>query len=170
MDGVLDNHLINTLEQKLENSSFSRVDADIIDKLIKKEDEQPSKLSDEDKEKLKPVFEKQAEQGKYSIIFESLSEKDQPVMITQPEFMRRMKDMSKLGGGAMDYMGTMPDSYNLIVNTNHPAISTILNEKDDSRKDEITNQLTDLAKLSQNLLKGKEMTDFIKRSVELIGK
>ena len=170
MDGVLDNHLINTLEQKLENSSFSRVDADIIDKLIKKEDEQPSKLTDKDKEALKPVFEKQAEQGKYSIVFESLSEKDQPVMITQPEFMRRMKDMSKLGGGAMDYMGTMPDSYNLIINTNHPAISTILNEKDDKRKDEITNQLTDLAKLSQNLLKGKEMTDFIKRSVELIGK
>ncbi len=170
MDGVLDNHLINTLEQKLENSSFSRVDADIIDKLIKKEDEQPSKLSDKDKEALKPVFEKQAENGKYSIVFESLSEKDQPVIITQPEFMRRMKDMSKLGGGGMDYMGTMPDSYNLIINTNHPAISTILNEKDDSRKDEITNQLTDLAKLSQNLLKGKEMTDFIKRSVELIGK
>ena len=170
MDGVLDNHLINTMEQKLENSSFARVDADIIDKLIKKEDEQPSKLSDKDKEALKPVFEKQAEQGKYSVVFESLSEKDQPVMITQPEFMRRMKDMSKLGGGGMDYMGTMPDSYNLIINTNHPAISIILNEKDDNKKDEITNQLTDLAKLSQNLLKGKEMTDFIKRSVELIGK
>ena len=170
MEGVLDNHLINTLEQKLENSSFSRVDADIIDKLIKKEDEQPSKLSDKDKETLKPVFEKQAENGKYSIVFESLSEKDQPVMIMQPEFMRRMKDMAKLGGGGMDYMGTMPDSYNLIINTNHPAISTVLNEKDEIRKDEITNQLTDLAKLSQNLLKGKEMTDFIKRSVELIGK
>lgn len=169
MDGVLDNHLINTLEQKLENSSFSRVDADIIDKLIKKEDEQPSKLSDKEKEKLKPVFEKQAEGGKYAIVFESLSEKDQPVMITQPEFMRRMKDMSKLGGG-MDYMGTMPDSYNLIVNTNHPVIGTILKEKDEKRQDELTNQLTDLAKLSQNLLKGKEMTDFIKRSIDLIGK
>ncbi|NOX46319.1 MAG: molecular chaperone HtpG [Chlorobi bacterium] len=169
MDGVLDNHLVNTLEQKLENSSFSRVDADIIDKLIKKEDEQPSKLTDKDKEKLKPVFEKQGENGKYAIVFESLSEKDQPVMITQPEFMRRMKDMSKLGGG-MDYMGTMPDSYNLVVNTNHPVISTILNEKDEKRQDELTNQLTDLAKLSQNLLKGKEMTDFIKRSIDLIGK
>jgi molecular chaperone HtpG len=169
MDGVLDNHLINTLEQKLENSSFARVDADIIDKLIKKEDEQPSKLSDKDKEKLKPVFEKQAVNGKYAIVFESLSEKDQPVMITQPEFMRRMKDMSKLGGG-MDYMGTMPDSYNLIVNTNHPVIGTILKEKDEKRQDELTNQLTDLAKLSQNLLKGKEMTDFIKRSIDLIGK
>jgi molecular chaperone HtpG len=169
MDGVLDNHLVNTLEQKLENSSFARVDADIIDKLIKKEDEQPSKLSDKDKEKLKPVFEKQAENGKYAIVFESLSEKDQPVMITQPEFMRRMKDMSKLGGG-MDYMGTMPDSYNLVVNTNHPVIGTILKEKDEKRQDELTNQLTDLAKLSQNLLKGKEMTDFIKRSIDMIGK
>ena len=170
MDGVLDNHLINTLEQKLENSSFARVDADIIDKLIKKEDEQPSKLSDKDKEALKPVFEKQAENGKYTVVFESLSEKDQPVIITQPEFMRRMKDMSKLGGGGMEYMGTMPDSYNLTINTNHPVITTILNEKEEKRKDEITNQLTDLAKLSQNLLKGKEMTNFIKRSVELIGK
>jgi len=169
MSGVLDNHYINTLEQKFENSSFARVDADIIDKIIKKEDEQPSKLSEKEQEKLKPLFEKYAAKDHYSIIFESLSEKDQPVIITQPEFMRRMKDMSKLGGG-MDYMGTMPDAYNLVVNSNHKVISDILKEKDNNKQENAVKQITDLAKLSQNLLKGQDMTDFIKRSVELIGK
>jgi len=98
-----------------------------------------------------------------------LSEKDQPVIITQPEFMRRMKDMSKLGGG-MDYMGNMPDSYNLVVNSNHKVVSDILNEKDNNKQENLVKQVTDLAKLSQNLLKGQELTDFIKRSVDLIGK
>jgi len=170
MNGVLDNHFINTLEQKFENSSFARVDADIIDKIIKKEDEQPSKLSEKEQEKLKPVFEKFAKKEKYSIIFESLSEKDQPVIITQPEFMRRMKDMSKLGGGGMDYMGTMPDSYNLVVNSNHKIVGNILNEKDKKKQEELVKQVTDLAKLSQNLLKGEQLTEFIKRSVDIIGK
>jgi len=169
MSGVLDNHFINTLEQKFENTSFARVDADIIVKIIKKEEDQPSKLSEKDQEKLKPVFEKYANKESYSIIFESLSEKDQPVIITQPEFMRRMKDMSKLGGG-MDYMGNMPDSYNLVVNSNHKVVSDILNEKDNNKQENLVKQVTDLAKLSQNLLKGQELTDFIKRSVDLIGK
>jgi len=170
MSSVLDNHFINTLEQKFENSSFARVDADIIDKIIKKEDEQPSKLSEKEQEKLKPLFEKYAAKDHYSIIFESLSEKDQPIIITQPEFMRRMKDMSKLGGGGMDYMGTMPDTYNLVVNSNHKVIGEILSEEDNNKQENIVKQITDLAKLSQNLLKGQELTDFIKRSVELIGK
>ena len=169
MSGVLDNHFINTLEQKFKDSSFARVDADTIDKIIKKEDEQPSKLSEKDQEKLKPLFEKYAAKDHYSIIFESLSEKDQPIIITQPEFMRRMKDMSKLGGG-MDYMGTMPDAYNLVVNSNHKVISDILKEEDNNKQENIVKQITDLAKLSQNLLKGQELTDFIKRSVDLIGK
>ncbi len=169
MGGVLDNHFINTLEQKFENTSFARVDADIIDKLIKKEEAQPSKLTDKDQEKLKPLFEKYTSKEHYTIVFESLSEKDQPVIITQPEFMRRMKDMSKLGGG-MDYMGTLPDSYNLVINANHPVVSEILNESDANRQENLVKQLTDLARLSQNLFKGQELTDFIKRSVELIGK
>ncbi|MCF8368550.1 MAG: molecular chaperone HtpG [Bacteroidales bacterium] len=167
MNGVLDNHFINTLEQKFENSSFARVDADIIDKIIKKEDEQPSKLTEKDQEKLKPVFEKFAAKENYSIIFESLSEKDQPVIITQPEFMRRMKDMSKLGGG-MDYMGTLPDSYNLVINSNHKIIGNILSEKDTAKQEELAKQVTDLAKLSQNLLKGEHLTEFIKRSIDII--
>ncbi|HPE58106.1 MAG TPA: molecular chaperone HtpG [Bacteroidales bacterium] len=169
MSGVLDNHFINTLEQKFENTSFARVDADIIDKLIKKEEDQPSKLDEKDQEKLKPVFEKFVNKENYNISFESLSETDQPVIITQPEFMRRMKDMSKLGGG-MDYMGTLPDSYNLVINSNHKLISEILNEKDTAKQDTLVKQVTDLARLSQNLLKGQELTDFIKRSVEMIGK
>ncbi|MEZ5145733.1 MAG: molecular chaperone HtpG [Bacteroidales bacterium] len=169
MSGVLDNHFINTLEQKFENISFARVDADIIDKLIKKEEDQPSKLDEKDQEKLKPVFEKFVNKENYNISFESLSETDQPVIITQPEFMRRMKDMSKLGGG-MDYMGTLPDSYNLVINSNHKLISEILNEKDTAKQDTLVKQVTDLARLSQNLLKGQELTDFIKRSVEMIGK
>jgi molecular chaperone HtpG len=169
MSGILDNHFINTLEQKFENSSFARVDADTIDKIIKKEEDQPSKLDEKDQEKLKPLFEKYVNKENYSIIFESLSEKDQPVIITQPEFMRRMKDMSKLGGG-MDYMGTMPDSYNLVINSNHQLISEILGEKDNNKQENLVKQLTDLAKLSQNLLKGQELTDFIKRSVDMIGK
>ncbi len=169
MSGVLDNHFINTLEQKFENTSFARVDADIIDKLIKKEEDQPSKLDEKDQEKLKPVFEKFVNKENYNITFESLSETDQPVIITQPEFMRRMKDMSKLGGG-MDYMGNMPDSYNLVINSNHHIISEILNEKNSEKQETLVKQVTDLARLSQNLLKGQELTDFIKRSVEMIGK
>lgn len=168
MEGVIDNHFVNTLEQKFENATFARVDADTIDKIIRKEEELPSKLSDDDKEKLKPLFEKHVDKEKYTILFESLSEKDQPAIITQPEFMRRMKDMSKLGG--MDYMGTMPESYNLVINANHPLIADILAEKDGGKQDDLTKQVTDLAKLSQNLLKGSDLTEFIKRSVNLIGK
>ncbi len=169
MSGVLDNHFINTLEQKFENTSFARVDADIIDKIIKKEEDQPSKISEKEQEKLKPIFEKFVKKENYTILFESLSETDQPVIITQPEFIRRMKDMSKLGGG-MDYMGTMPDSFNLVVNANHKLIGEILKDKDTGHQEQLVKQLTDLAKLSQNLLKGEELTAFIRRSVDMIGK
>ncbi|MFZ4414277.1 MAG: molecular chaperone HtpG [Bacteroidales bacterium] len=167
MDGVLDSHFINLMERKLENSSFVRVDADTIDKLIKKDEEIPSKLSDAEKEKLKPIFENSVEKSKFTIVLESMSESDQPVMITQSEFMRRMKDMSALGGG-MSYMGTMPDMYNMVVNINHPLISQILNDTDADNQQKTVKQLTDLALLSQNLLKGEALTKFIKRSVEII--
>jgi molecular chaperone HtpG len=168
MSGVLDNHFINTLEQKFENSSFARVDADIIDKIIKKEDAQPSKLDEKQQEELKGVFEKFVSKENYTVVFESLSEADQPVIITQPEFMRRMRDMSKLGGG-MDYMGAMPDTYNLVVNANHKLIGNILKEKDGEGRDQLVKQLTDLAKLSQSLLKGEDLTAFIRRSLDMIG-
>jgi len=167
MDGVLDSHFINLMERKLENSSFVRVDADTIDKLIKKDEEIPAKLNDAEKEKLKPIFENSVEKSKFTIVLESMSESDQPVMITQSEFMRRMKDMSALGGG-MSYMGTMPDMYNMVVNINHPLISQILNDTDADNQQKTVKQLTDLALLSQNLLKGEALTKFIKRSVEII--
>ncbi len=167
MDGVLDSHFINLMERKLENTSFVRVDAETADKLIKKDEEIPSKLNDAEREKLKPVFEKNIEKSRFTVVMESMSETDQPVMITQSEFMRRMKDMSALGGG-MSYMGNMPDMYNLVVNTNHPLISKILNESDEEMQNNTVKQLTDLALLSQNLLKGEALTEFIKRSIQII--
>jgi len=166
MDGPIDNHFVNTLEQKFENTSFVRVDADVVDKLIKKEDSMPSKLSDEERDKLKPVFEEAAGKEHYSVLFESLSETDLPVQITRPEFMRRMKDMSMMGGAS--YMSGLPDSLNLVVNGNHPLIAKLNEEKDETHKKDLAKQLVDLAKLSQNLLKGEELTGFIKRSINII--
>ncbi len=168
MDSPIDPHFINQLESKLENTSFVRVDADTIDKLIKKDEAQPSKLSEEEQKKLQPVVESIVTKEKFTVVFESLSEKDAPMLITKPEFMRRMKDMSAMGGGGMNFYGSMPDMHNLIVNSNHPLISKILNEKDEAKQKELTKQAADLAMLSQGLLKGEELTKFIKRSVELI--
>jgi molecular chaperone HtpG len=169
MDGVLDNHFINTLEQKFENTSFARVDADTVENLIKKSDEKiPSKLSDEEKDKLKPLFEEAVDKTKFTIVFDNLSESDLPVMITQPEFMRRMKDMSAIGGGGMMGMGNLPDSYNLVVNANHPLVYKMNAEENEESKKNVVKQLTDLALLSQNLLKGQELTKFIKRSVDIL--
>lgn len=168
LDSPIDPHYINKLESKLTNTSFVRVDADTIEKLIKKEEAQPSKLSEDEQKELKPVIEEVVPKEKFTVVFESLSEKDAPMLITKPEFMRRMKDMSAMGGGGMNFYGSMPDMYNLIVNTNHPLIGKILNEKQDEKKKQLTKQAADLAMLSQGLLKGEDMTKFIKRSLELI--
>jgi molecular chaperone HtpG len=168
MDSPIDPHYINQLESKLKDTSFVRVDADTVEKLIKKDDAQPSKLSEDEQKTLKPVIEGVVPKEKFTVVFESLSEKDAPMIITKPEFMRRMKDMSAMGGGGMNFYGSMPDMYNLIVNTNHPLISKILNEKEAEKQKQLTKQAADLAMLSQGLLKGEDMTKFIKRSVELI--
>jgi molecular chaperone HtpG len=168
MDGVLDNHFINTIEQKLDDTIFARVDADTIENLIKKNDDKlPSKLDDKQKEFIKPVFEESVDKSKFTVMFDNLSEQDLPVLITQPEFMRRMKDMSALGGGMMG-MGGLPDSYNLIVNTNHPLITKLASETDETLRKQLAKQLTDIALLSQNLLRGEELTRFIRRSVEIL--
>jgi molecular chaperone HtpG len=167
-DSPIDSHYINQLESKLENTSFVRVDSDTIDKLIKKEEQQPSKLSEEEQNILKPVVEAVVPKESFNVVFESLSEKDAPMLITKPEFMRRMKDMSAMGGGGMNFYGSMPDMHNLVVNTNHPLISKILNEKDGEKQKQLAKQTADLAMLSQGLLKGEELTKFIRRSVELI--
>ncbi|MCG3166382.1 MAG: Chaperone protein HtpG [Bacteroidia bacterium] len=166
LDGQLDSHFINLVERKFENSHFTRVDGDTIDKLIKKDEAQVSKLTKEQEESLKPVFESQVPKEKFTVMFESLSEKDNPIIITQNEFMRRMMEMQKLQPGG--FMGNMPEMYNLVVNSNHPLVSKILEEKDEQKKNQTAKQLADLALLSQNLLKGEELAAFIKRSLEII--
>ncbi len=165
LDTPIDSHFVNMLETELENVSFTRVDAEVVDKLIKKEDELPSKLSDVQKDKLKPMIEKHLDQKSFQVAFENLSETEHPMVITQPEFMRRMKDMSALGG--MNYMGALPDSYMLVVNANHPLIGKVLDENDEALRDKQIKQLIDLAMLAKNLLKGEKLTRFVQRSVDL---
>ena len=170
MDGVLDNHFINSLEQKLKDSTFARVDSNTIDKIIEKDDEAPPKLDDKQKETLKEVIERSINKEKFNVIFENLSETDMPVTITQNEFMRRMKDMEKVGGGGgmMMGMGSLPESFELIVNTNNPLITKVMDEKEADKQDAIVKQLYDLARLAKNLLVGKELNDFVKRNVSEI--
>lgn len=167
MDGVLDNHFINHLEQKLSDVQFKRVDADTVDKLIEQKEQAPSKLDEKQKDSLKPVIERNINKEKFTVQFENMSETDLPAMITQPEFMRRMKDMSAMGGGS-PFMGEMPDQYNLVINANNAVVGKILEEKDEKKQDELVKQVYDLALLSQNLLKGEALTSFIKRSVNII--
>jgi len=168
MDGPFDSHFVNHLESKLENVSFARVDADVIDNLIKKEENTISKLDDAQKETLKAVIEEVLPKEKYSVQFENMSEKDQPMVITQPEFMRRMMDMNKMGGGGMSMFGAMPEMYNVVVNTNHELSSKIVAETDIAKRTNIAKQAADLALLSQNMLKGEELSKFITRSLEMI--
>lgn len=167
MDGVIDNHFVNTVEQKFEKIHFVRVDAEVSDKLIKKADSLPSKLSEEQTKHLSEIFEQQVDKSIYHISVENLGGNDLPVTITQPEFMRRMKDMSAMGGG-YSFMGTMPDSYNLVVNSNHKLMGELLATENQDDKTKIIKQLIDIALLSQNLLKGEALTVFIKRSIEII--
>jgi len=169
---LLDSPIISHLMQKLETSGdgkikFSRVDADHADNLIKKDDNVISKLSDEEKEKLKPVIEGAVNNSAYKVQLEAMDSNSSPFIITVPEFMRRMKEMQASGGGGMMGMGNMPDMYNLVVNTNSPLVSEILAADEDKQKGLIS-QAFDLAKLSQNLLHGEDLTNFIKRSYELI--
>lgn len=166
-DHMLDAHLINMLESKLEKTRFVRVDSDTVDKLIQKDEEIPSKLSEEEKERLKPLMEKFVNDKRFTIQLESMSETDAPLLVTRPEFMRRMKDMSMVGGGN-EFMRDLPDSMNLVVNTNNPLISKVLSTEDEHAQESLVRQATDLALLSQNLLKGEALTKFVKRSLEMI--
>jgi len=175
LDSPIVSHLIQKLESepassadRKEKVSFVRVDGDHIDNLIKKEEAIISKLSDEEKEALKTTLEEIVPKQKFSVQLEAMDSKANPFIITQPEFMRRMKEMSQTGGGGMFGMGNMPEMYNLVVNTNHELISKILNTKTQKKKERLVNQALDLARLSQNLLKGEELTAFIKRSYEMI--
>ena len=168
LDSPIVSHLIQKLESTKEKITFSRVDADHIDNLIKKEDTKLSKLSDEEKTKLDELLKEVISSEKFMVQLEAMDSNAAPFMITQPEFMRRMKEMQQTGGGGMFGMGNMPEMYNLVVNTNSELVGEILNTKTKKKQERLINQSLDLARLSQGLLKGEELTNFIKRSYEMI--
>ncbi len=169
LDSPIVSHLMQKLETSKENVSFARVDADHLDNLIKKEDTQISKLSEEEKEQLKTVLEEVIQNKSYTVQLEAMDSAAAPFIITEPEFLRRMKEMQQTGGGGgMFGMSNMPEMYNLIVNTNSDLVNEILNTKTAKKKERLINQSLDLARLSKGLLKGEELTNFIKRSYEII--
>lgn len=169
MDGILDSHFVNLLEQKLQGVRFVRIDSDVISKLIEKDETIPSKLSEDEAKQIKELVESMVDQQKFTIQTESLEETSQPITITQNEFMRRMKEMSEIGGGGMaGFYGEMPESYNLVINTNHPIIWNVLQSNDKEHQKVVISQLKDLALLSQGLLKGSALDEFIKRSTKVI--
>ena len=166
-DSPIDSHFINTLERKFDDVYFMRVDGDTVENLVKKEENKVSKLTDEEKNAFRPVVEECVSKEKYMVQFEDLTENDPPMIIIKPEFMRRMKDMQAFAPGSSQF-GFMPEFYNLVVNVNNPLIGKILNENDSDKKKRLTKQAADLALLAQGLLKGEDLTNFVKRSVELI--
>jgi molecular chaperone HtpG len=169
LGGPLISHLISKLESDNTDIQFARVDSDVIDKLIEKEESTISKLSDKEQEKLKSILEEGVDKEKFTVIIQNMSSSDSPIVITQSEFMRRMKEQQQLsGGGGMQMFGSVPESYNLAINSNHELISKILKEKVKKKRTSLINQLLDLALLSQGMLKGKDLTTFVSRSVNLI--
>lgn len=167
LDSPIVPHFIQKIESAKEKVSFVRVDADHLDKLIQKEETHPSKFSDEEKETLKKLVEGMVPKEKYTVQLEAMSSDAAPFLITQPEFMRRMKEMSATGGG-MFGINHLPEMYQLTVNTNHELAALILNTKTQAKQERLVKQALDLARLSQNLLKGEELTHFIKRSFEMV--
>ena len=165
MDNPIDSHFINQLEYKIENSTFVRIDADTIDNLIRKDAVDESKLSEDQKKSWQQAFEQLYDKEKYTVKFENMRETDPPVVITQDEFSRRMKEMSAAGGG-FEFMGSMPDRYNAVVNTNHPLIEKTLNNDNSASQSNLVKQAVDLALLAKGLLTGQALTDFINRSLE----
>lgn len=168
LDSPIVSHLIQKLETSKENLSFVRVDSDSIANLIKKDEEKISKLSEEQQETLKTALDAVIPKEKFTVQLEALDSKASPFSITQPEFMRRMKEMSATGGGGMFGMGNMPEMYNLVVNTNHSLVNEILTTEAKETQERLIKQSLDLARLSQGLLKGEELTNFVKRSYEMI--
>tara|TARA_B100001179_G_scaffold45928_1_gene30584 strand:+ start:139 stop:2007 length:1869 start_codon:yes stop_codon:yes gene_type:complete len=165
LDSPIISHLIQKFESKKEKIKFTRVDSDSLENIINKEENKVSKLSDEEKEKLKPMIEESVSEEKYTVQLEAMDSNSLPFMLAQPEFMRRMKEMQQTGGGAM---GSFPEMYTLIVNTNHELVGKILNTRTENKRKRLIKQSIDLAKLSQSTLKGEELTEFIKRSIDLI--
>ncbi len=168
LDSPIVTHLMQKLESTKEKISFARVDADHIDNLIKKDDTIISKLSDEQKKELEDILKEAIPSEKFMVQLEAMDSDASPFIITQPEFMRRMKEMQATGGGGMFGMGNMPEMYNLVINTNSELVGEILNTKTKKKQERLISQSLDLARLSQGLLKGKELSEFIKRSYEMI--
>lgn len=166
IDGPLAPHWISKIEQSIENIQFARVDADTLDQLIQKEGELPAKLTEEQQTTLKPLFESAVNAQKFKVEFKSMAETDAPIIITQPEFIRRMMEQQRTGGGG--FFGAFPETYNLVVNANHAKIEGLLQENNEAEKTSKVKQLTDLAMLSQGMLKGEELTNFIERSIDFI--
>ncbi|UOG75359.1 molecular chaperone HtpG [Hymenobacter tibetensis] len=167
LDAVLDPHFIGQLEQKLEKTSFKRVDADTVGKLIEKDEQTESVLSEDDKTKLQELFKTAVSNEQMQVQVSALSPQDAPVIITVPEFMRRMKDMQRTGGGGMQMFGSLPDSYTVSVNANHPVAQRVLHAEAEAGQ-KLARQAFDLALLAQNMLKGEALTAFVKRSADLL--
>ncbi len=168
MDSPIDSHFIQNLESKLEKTQLKRVDADVAEKLIQKDDTYANLLTEEQSKSVKEIFEKAISSTNYSVVVEGLSPEEMPVTITMEEFMRRMKDMAQTGGGAMSFYGSLPDHYKVAINGNHPVIDKVLKAETEEEKARLAKQAFDLALLSQGLLTGKDLTAFVKRSVEMM--
>ena len=169
-DSPIDSHFINHMEQKLDKTQIKRVDSENVDKLIDKDEKKELVLSEEETETVKGIFESAIDDKNFTVAVEPLAPEDAPVSVTMPEFMRRMKDMQATGGGGgFNMFGSMPDNYNVTVNGNHKLAAKILKSRGEERKKGFAKQAFDLAMLSQGLLTGKDLTDFIKRSTEILG-
>jgi len=167
MNSPIDNHFVSSLEQKLEKTSLKRVDSDVADKLIKKDDAPAHILTEEQSEKVKTIFDKAINKPAYKVELESLNPDELPVTVTMDEFMRRMKEMAAMGGG-MGFYGNLPDNYKVVINANHKLVSKILAQESEESQSQLAKQAFDLALLSQGLLTGAELTEFVNRSVNLI--
>jgi molecular chaperone HtpG len=167
MDSPIDSHFIQHLEMKEEKTQLKRVDADVAEKLIEKDDSYANLLTEDQSNKVKEIFEKAISNATYSVDVAGLSPEGMPVTVTMDEFMRRMKDMAQMGGG-MSFYGSLPDNYKVAINGNHPVIDKLLKTEDEEAQTKLAKQAFDLALLSQGMLTGKDLTAFVKRSVELI--
>ncbi|WP_339874862.1 molecular chaperone HtpG [uncultured Algoriphagus sp.] len=168
MDSPIDSHFIQNLESKLEKTQLKRVDADVAEKLIQKEETYANLLTEDQSKEVKEIFDKAINNKTYTVEVEGLSPEELPVTITMEEFMRRMKDMAATGGGGMGFYGSLPDAYKVAVNGNHPVVDKVLKAETEEEKTKLAKQAFDLAKLSQGLLTGKDLTAFVKRSVEML--
>jgi molecular chaperone HtpG len=168
MNSPIDNHFIQSLETKLEKTTIKRVDADVIDKLIVKEDTLNHSLTEDETKKLKEIFEKAINNTNMQVEVEALHNEALPVTITMEEWMRRMKDMARMGGGGMNFYGSLPDTYKVSVNGNHKLVEKILKADNEEEQNQLAKQAFDLGLLSQGMLKGADLTAFVERSVQLI--